>query len=154
LFVSLKAVKACLVVTKRGCIERKARAILKESSRKATWASHLAYWWKELYVTLVIMQKYGADCFQPISNSPRRKSFIKTNELPSSLWNIQCTPLVLQRSKSYAEFGTVYRYEQRIVMVWHVRGFTQDDAHILYSRTTGRRVQKKWLIWYSTYLVH
>jgi hypothetical protein len=42
----------------------------------------------------------------------KEKSFTKTDELPSSLWDIQRATLVVQRFKRYAEFGTVYRYEQ------------------------------------------
>jgi hypothetical protein len=73
----------------------------------------------------------------------KEKSFTKTDELPSSLWDIQRATLVVQRfTKRYAEFGTVYRYEQsgELHGLTRVRGFTQDDAHILYSRTTRWRV--------------
>jgi threonyl-tRNA synthetase len=82
----------------------------KESAKKAvTSNSNTPYWSERTYVTSGHYAKYGAD--QPISNSPQGRVFIKPMNCPSSLKYTM--PLVLQRfTKRYAEFGTVYRYEQ------------------------------------------
>ena len=63
----------------------------------------------------------------------------QTNELPhhceiykSKKWSYKDLPV------RYAEFGTVYRYEQSgELRLTRVRGFTQDDAHIFVLRTTN-----------------
>ena len=89
---------------------------------------------KELYVTSGHYEKYGADSFQPIQTPADGEEFIlKPMNCPhhcemfkSKPWSYRDLP------KRYAEFGTVYRYEQsgELHGLTRVRGFTQDDAHI------------------------
>lgn len=89
---------------------------------------------KELYVTSGHYAKYGADSFQPIKTPNEGEEFLlKPMNCPhhceiykTSQWSYRDLP------KRYAEFGTVYRYEQsgELHGLTRVRGFTQDDAHI------------------------
>ncbi|QED36354.1 threonine--tRNA ligase [Antarcticibacterium arcticum] len=89
---------------------------------------------KELYVTSGHYEKYGADSFQPIKTPNEGEEFLlKPMNCPhhceiynSSPWSYRDLP------KRFAEFGTVYRYEQsgELHGLTRVRGFTQDDAHI------------------------
>jgi len=89
---------------------------------------------KELYVTSGHYAKYGADSFQPIHTPNEGEEFLlKPMNCPhhceiynSSPWSYRDLP------KRFAEFGTVYRYEQsgELHGLTRVRGFTQDDAHI------------------------
>ncbi len=89
---------------------------------------------KELYVTSGHFAKYGEDSFQPISTPNEGEEFmLKPMNCPhhcemynASSWSYRDLP------KRFAEFGTVYRYEQsgELHGLTRVRGFTQDDAHI------------------------
>ncbi|ROH99712.1 threonine--tRNA ligase [Chryseobacterium daecheongense] len=89
---------------------------------------------KELYVTSGHWDKYGADSFQPIKTPNEGEEFmLKPMNCPhhceiykTSQWSYRDLP------KRYAEFGTVYRYEQsgELHGLTRVRGFTQDDAHL------------------------
>ncbi len=89
---------------------------------------------KELYVTSGHYAKYGADSFQPIHTPAEGEEFLlKPMNCPHHCeifnvrpWSYKDLP------KRYAEFGTVYRYEQsgELHGLTRVRGFTQDDAHI------------------------
>ncbi len=89
---------------------------------------------KELYETSGHYAKYGADSFQPIQTPNEGEEFLlKPMNCPhhceiynSRPWSYKELP------KRYAEFGTVYRYEQsgELHGLTRVRGFTQDDAHI------------------------
>ena len=89
---------------------------------------------KELYMTSGHYEKYGADSFQPIQTPAEGEEFLlKPMNCPhhceiynSKPWSYRDLP------KRYAEFGTVYRYEQsgELHGLTRVRGFTQDDAHI------------------------
>jgi len=89
---------------------------------------------KELYETSGHYAKYGADSFQPISTPADGEEFLlKPMNCPhhceifnSRPWSYRELP------RRYAEFGTVYRYEQsgELHGLTRVRGFTQDDAHI------------------------
>ncbi|MFC6268663.1 threonine--tRNA ligase [Frigoriflavimonas asaccharolytica] len=88
----------------------------------------------ELYKTSGHYEKYGADSFQPIKTPHEGEEFfLKPMNCPhhceiykTSQWSYRDLP------KRYAEFGTVYRYEQsgELHGLTRVRGFTQDDAHI------------------------
>jgi threonyl-tRNA synthetase len=87
-----------------------------------------------LYKTSGHYEKYGADSFQPIETPAEGEMFLlKPMNCPhhceiykSRPWSYRELP------KRYAEFGTVYRYEQsgELHGLTRVRGFTQDDAHI------------------------
>ncbi|MFT7114522.1 MAG: threonyl-tRNA synthetase, partial [Candidatus Azotimanducaceae bacterium] len=89
---------------------------------------------KELYVCSGHYAKYGADSFQPITTPADGEEFLlKPMNCPHHCEIFNSSP------KSYkdlpvrfAEFGTVYRYEQsgELHGLTRVRGFTQDDAHI------------------------
>ncbi|AEE20095.1 Ser-tRNA(Thr) hydrolase /threonyl-tRNA synthetase [Dokdonia sp. Hel_I_63] len=89
---------------------------------------------KELYETSGHYEKYGADSFQPILTPNEGEEFLlKPMNCPhhceiynSRPWSYKELP------KRFAEFGTVYRYEQsgELHGLTRVRGFTQDDAHI------------------------
>ena len=89
---------------------------------------------KELYVTSGHYEKYGKDSFQPIKTPQEDEEFLlKPMNCPhhceiykSRQFSYKDLPV------RYAEFGTVYRYEQsgELHGLTRVRGFTQDDAHI------------------------
>ncbi len=89
---------------------------------------------KELYVTSGHYEKYGEDSFQPIGTPNENEEFmLKPMNCPHHCEIYKSSP------KSYkdlpvrfAEFGTVYRYEQsgELHGLTRVRGFTQDDAHL------------------------
>lgn len=89
---------------------------------------------KDLYITSGHYAKYGEDSFQPIKTPNEGEEFIlKPMNCPhhceiyrAEQWSYKDLP------KRYAEFGTVYRYEQsgELHGLTRVRGFTQDDAHI------------------------
>ena len=109
---------------------------LKKAQKKAGYeqviSPHIAN--KELYVTSGHFQKYGEDSFQPIETPAEGESFLlKPMNCPhhceiykSRPWSYKELPV------RYAEFGTVYRYEQsgELHGLTRVRSFTQDDAHI------------------------
>jgi len=89
---------------------------------------------KDLYVCSGHYEKYGEDSFQPIKTPQENEEFfLKPMNCPH-----HCE---IYKSKQYsykdlpvrfAEFGTVYRYEQsgELHGLTRVRGFTQDDAHL------------------------
>ena len=89
---------------------------------------------KKLYETSGHFQKYGESSFMPIKSPSSDEEFLlKPMNCPhhceiykSEQWSYRDLP------KRYAEFGTVYRYEQsgELHGLTRVRGFTQDDAHI------------------------
>jgi threonyl-tRNA synthetase len=89
---------------------------------------------KDLYVCSGHYDKYGADSFQPIKTPHEGEEFfLKPMNCPHHCEIYKSSP------KSYkdlpvrfAEFGTVYRYEQKGELhgLTRVRGFTQDDAHL------------------------
>jgi threonyl-tRNA synthetase len=89
---------------------------------------------KNLYITSGHYEKYGKDSFQPIHTPEEGEEFLlKPMNCPHHCEIYKASP------KSYkdlpvrfAEFGTVYRYEQHGELhgLTRVRGFTQDDAHL------------------------
>lgn len=89
---------------------------------------------KDLYVTSGHFAKYGQDSFQPINTPEEGEEYLlKPMNCPhhceifkSHQWSYRDLP------KRYAEFGTVYRYEQsgELHGLTRVRSFTQDDAHL------------------------
>lgn len=88
----------------------------------------------ELYKTSGHFQKYGADSFQPISTPMEGEQFmLKPMNCPHHCEIYAYKPRSYKDLPiRYAEFGTVYRYEQsgELHGLTRVRGFTQDDAHI------------------------
>ncbi len=109
---------------------------LKKAQKKAGYqmvvTPHIGQ--KELYVTSGHYAKYGEDSFQPINTPADGEEFLlKPMNCPhhceiykAQPWSYRDLPV------RYAEFGTVYRYEQsgELHGLTRVRGFTQDDAHI------------------------
>jgi len=89
---------------------------------------------KELYVTSGHYEKYGKDSFQPISTPVEGEEFLlKPMNCPHHCEIYKSKPHSYKELPiRYAEFGTVYRYEQsgELHGLTRVRGFTQDDAHI------------------------
>ena len=89
---------------------------------------------KKLYEISGHYEKYGESSFHPIKTPNIDEEFLlKPMNCPhhceiynSQQWSYRDLP------KRYAEFGTVYRYEQsgELHGLTRVRGFTQDDAHI------------------------
>jgi threonyl-tRNA synthetase len=89
---------------------------------------------KELYVTSGHYEKYGADSFQPILTPAENEVFLlKPMNCPHHCEIYKSKPRSYKDLPvRYAEFGTVYRYEQsgELHGLTRVRGFTQDDAHL------------------------
>ena len=89
---------------------------------------------KELYITSGHYEKYGADSFQPISTPREGEEFmLKPMNCPHHCEIYKTSPRSYKDLPiRFAEFGTVYRYEQsgELHGLTRVRGFTQDDAHI------------------------
>jgi threonyl-tRNA synthetase len=89
---------------------------------------------KELYITSGHYEKYGSDSFQPISTPHEGEEFmLKPMNCPHHCEIYKVKPRSYKDLPiRYAEFGTVYRYEQHGELhgLTRVRGFTQDDAHI------------------------
>ena len=88
----------------------------------------------ELYKTSGHYEKYGEDSFQPIETPAEGETFLlKPMNCPHHCEIYKARPWSYRElPKRYAEFGTVYRYEQsgELHGLTRVRGFTQDDAHI------------------------
>lgn len=89
---------------------------------------------KDLYVTSGHYEKYGADSFQPIRTPAEGEEFfLKPMNCPHHCEIYKSKPHSYRELPiRYAEFGTVYRYEQsgELHGLTRVRGFTQDDAHL------------------------
>ncbi|GGW70809.1 Ser-tRNA(Thr) hydrolase /threonyl-tRNA synthetase [Winogradskyella epiphytica] len=89
---------------------------------------------KELYITSGHYAKYGEDSFQPITTPVDGEEFLlKPMNCPHHCEIYNSKPFSYKElPKRFAEFGTVYRYEQsgELHGLTRVRGFTQDDAHI------------------------
>ena len=116
----------------RDRLEQFLRKAQKKAGYEQVVTPHIGH--KELYVTSGHYAKYGADSFQPIHTPADGEEFLlKPMNCPhhceiynAKPWSYKDLP------KRYAEFGTVYRYEQsgELHGLTRVRGFTQDDAHI------------------------
>ncbi|WP_028375524.1 threonine--tRNA ligase [Leeuwenhoekiella sp. MAR_2009_132] len=125
-----------LWLPKGAALRERLENFLKAAQKKAGYemvvTPHIGQ--KELYVTSGHYAKYGADSFQPITTPAEGEEFLlKPMNCPhhceiynSIQWSYRDLP------KRFAEFGTVYRYEQsgELHGLTRVRGFTQDDAHI------------------------
>lgn len=89
---------------------------------------------KELYITSGHYEKYGADSFQPIKTPHEGEEFfLKPMNCPHHCEIYKSKPRSYKDLPvRFAEFGTVYRYEQagELHGLTRVRGFTQDDAHL------------------------
>ncbi len=89
---------------------------------------------KALYVTSGHYAKYGKDSFQPIHTPIEGEEYLlKPMNCPHHCEIYRSEPRSYKDLPlRYAEFGTVYRYEQsgELHGLTRVRGFTQDDSHI------------------------
>lgn len=89
---------------------------------------------KQLYVTSGHYEKYGKDSFQPIHTPQEGEEFLlKPMNCPHHCEIFKTFPRSYKDLPlRFAEFGTVYRYEQsgELHGLTRVRGFTQDDAHL------------------------
>lgn len=89
---------------------------------------------KDLYVTSGHYAKYGKDSFQPIHTPYEGEEFLlKPMNCPHHCEIYKTKPRSYKDLPlRFAEFGTVYRYEQsgELHGLTRVRGFTQDDAHL------------------------
>jgi len=109
---------------------------LKKAQKKAGYQQvvtpHIGH--KNLYVTSGHYEKYGQDSFQPIQTPKEGEEFLlKPMNCPHHIEIFKTKPYSYKDLPvRFAEFGTVYRYEQsgELHGLTRVRGFTQDDAHI------------------------
>jgi threonyl-tRNA synthetase len=109
---------------------------LKDAQLKAGYdmviTPHIGH--KDLYITSGHYAKYGKDSFQPIATPIDGEEFmLKPMNCPHHCEAYKYKPRSYRDLPvRYAEFGTVYRYEQsgELHGLTRVRGFTQDDAHI------------------------
>jgi threonyl-tRNA synthetase len=89
---------------------------------------------KQLYVTSGHWAKYGKDSFQPIKTPQEGEEYLlKPMNCPHHCEIYKAFPRSYKDLPlRFAEFGTVYRYEQsgELHGLTRVRGFTQDDAHL------------------------
>ncbi len=125
-----------LWLPKGAALRERLENFLKKAQKKAGYemvvTPHIGQ--KELYVTSGHYAKYGADSFQPIHTPAEGEEFLlKPMNCPHHCEIYNHRPFSYKElPKRYAEFGTVYRYEQsgELHGLTRVRGFTQDDAHI------------------------
>lgn len=125
-----------LWLPKGAALRERLENFLKKAQKKAGYemvmTPHIGQ--KELYVTSGHYEKYGADSFQPITTPKDDEEFLlKPMNCPHHCEVYNTKPFSYKElPKRYAEFGTVYRYEQsgELHGLTRVRGFTQDDAHI------------------------
>ena len=89
---------------------------------------------KELYITSGHWAKYGKDSFRPITTPQEGEEYLlKPMNCPHNCEIYKSKPRSYRDLPlRFAEFGTVYRYEQsgELHGLTRVRGFTQDDAHL------------------------
>ena len=89
---------------------------------------------KQLYVTSGHWDHYGADSFRPITTPEEGEEYLlKPMNCPHHCMVYKDSPRSYKELPlRFAEFGTVYRYEQsgELHGLTRVRSFTQDDAHI------------------------
>ena len=116
----------------RDRLEQFLKAAQKKAGYEMVITPHIGQ--KELYVTSGHYAKYGEDSFQPISTPKEGEEFLlKPMNCPHHCEVYNFKPYSYKDlPKRFAEFGTVYRYEQsgELHGLTRVRGFTQDDAHI------------------------
>jgi threonyl-tRNA synthetase len=125
-----------LWLPKGAALRERLENFLKQAQKKAGYemvvTPHIGQ--KELYVTSGHYAKYGKDSFQPLTTPAEGEEFLlKPMNCPHHCEIYNSRPFSYKElPKRYAEFGTVYRYEQsgELHGLTRVRGFTQDDAHI------------------------
>lgn len=113
-------------------LENFLRKVQEEAGYEMVISPHIGH--KDLYVTSGHYAKYGEDSFQPIQTPSEDEEFLlKPMNCPHHCETYKYKPRSYRDLPvRYAEFGTVYRYEQsgELHGLTRVRSFTQDDAHI------------------------
>ena len=125
-----------LWLPKGAALRERLENFLKKAQKKAGYQGvvtpHIGH--KNLYLTSGHYEKYGADSFQPIKTPKEGEEFLlKPMNCPHHIEIFKTKPYSYKDLPvRFAEFGTVYRYEQsgELHGLTRVRGFTQDDAHI------------------------
>ena len=125
-----------LWLPKGAALRERLERFLKEAQKKSGYepviTPHIAH--KDLYVCSGHYEKYGEDSFRPITTPHEGEEFmLKPMNCPHHCEIFKAEPRSYKDLPiRYAEFGTVYRYEQsgELHGLTRVRGFTQDDAHI------------------------
>ena len=134
---------------KGAALRERLENFLKKAQRAAGYQQvitpHIGH--KELYVTSGHYEKYGADSFQPIKTpDPNEEFYLKPMNCPHHCEIFKSKPRSYKDLPTrFAEFGTVYRYEQsgELHGLTRVRGFTQDDAHIFCTQEQVKDEFKK-----------
>ena len=125
-----------LWLPKGAALRERLEQFLKKAQKKAGYdmviTPHIGH--KDLYVTSGHYEKYGADSFQPIGTPKDGEEYLlKPMNCPHHCEIFNNKPYSYKDLPiRFAEFGTVYRYEQsgELHGLTRVRCFTQDDAHI------------------------
>jgi len=138
-----------LWLPKGAALRERLENFLKKAQRKAGYQQvitpHIGN--KELYVTSGHYEKYGADSFQPIKTpDPNEEFYLKPMNCPHHCEIFKSRPRSYKDLPArFAEFGTVYRYEQsgELHGLTRVRSFTQDDAHIFCTQEQVKDEFKK-----------
>lgn len=125
-----------LWLPKGAALRERLQSFLQKAQIKAGYepviTPHIGH--KNLYVTSGHYEKYGADSFQPIKTPQEGEEFfLKPMNCPHHCEIYKTRPRSYKDLPiRFAEFGTVYRYEQsgELHGLTRVRGFTQDDAHL------------------------
>ncbi|MBR3854161.1 MAG: threonine--tRNA ligase [Tidjanibacter sp.] len=116
----------------RGRLENFLKAVQKKYGYEQVITPHIGQ--KELYVTSGHYAKYGKDSFQPIHTPYEGEEFLlKPMNCPHHCEIFKFKPRSYKDLPlRFAEFGTVYPYEQsgELHGLTRVRGFPQDDAHL------------------------
>jgi len=138
-----------LWLPKGAALRERLENFLKKAQRKAGYEQvitpHIGS--KELYVCSGHYEKYGADSFQPVRTPDENEEFLlKPMNCPHHCEIYKTKPRSYKDLPvRFAEFGTVYRYEQsgELHGLTRVRGFTQDDAHIFCTQDQVKDEFKK-----------
>ncbi len=113
-------------------LEQFLKKVQKEAGYQPVITPHIGN--VNLYKTSGHYQKYGEESFKPIKTPVEGEEFfLKPMNCPHHCEIFKVSPHSYKELPiRYAEFGTVYRYEQsgELHGLTRVRGFTQDDAHI------------------------
>lgn len=125
-----------LWLPKGAMLRERLENFLKKAQLKAGYlpvvTPHIGH--KNLYITSGHYEKYGEDSFQPILTPHEGEEFLlKPMNCPHHCEIYKTSPRSYKDLPvRFAEFGTVYRYEQsgELHGLTRVRSFTQDDAHL------------------------
>lgn len=138
-----------LWLPKGAALRERLENFLKAAQKKAGYVQvispHIGH--KNLYITSGHYEKYGQDSFRPIETPHEGEEFLlKPMNCPHHCEIFKSSPKSYKDLPTrYAEFGTVYRYEQsgELHGLTRVRGFTQDDAHIFCTAEQVKEEFKK-----------